>query len=121
MGRAVRPLSSICALIGRLASASQIRPLVKQGLWISITIPPLPVSRQANVAKDTLLGQGEFIDFPVDRSRRNAKHLGGFYFITVSLPERVFNQPFFRLFNVADRLRADFLAMSRRVVLQVHG
>ena len=62
----------------------------------------------------------EPFDFSVQRPGRYTEGLGCFGLITVRLTKRILNQIPLTFLDILDRLRSDFLSVSRRIVLQVH-
>src|SRR5882724_11255597 len=66
------------------------------------------------------LRKRELFDFSVKCPRRYAERFRGLRLVAVGLTQRLLDEIFFALLDVADGFRANFLAVPSGVVLQVH-
>lgn len=70
---------------------------------------------------DGLDGHLKFFQLSVKSAGGYTERFCGLGFVAVGLAQRILDYAAFSFFDVPDRLRADFLAPSGGIVLQVHG
>ena len=81
----------------------------------------VPLSNYERAGVVGLRGHLKLFQLSVKGASGYTERFCGLGFVAVGLAQRIFDDAAFPFLDVADRLRADFLAPSGGIVLQVHG